>query len=155
MAYAIFLDAVGNEEGIDDQVYTWVAVLRDKNGGLDDVELAECSGKLWTMNLGQGGQWTMEQDLVAPKLMPYHSGTPLVSNGDAVWLVEDDLSGVETIELTFNGAWVRGVWDPKKHVHLRIVRWKASVGVPCDVVLKAVDEVGNVSVWSRTLTWLK
>ena len=150
------LDVVGKAEGVNDQAYTWVAVLRDENGELDDVELAECSGSNWTMNLGRGGQWTMEQDLIGPKLMPYHSGTPLVSNGDAVWLVDDDFSGVETIELTFNGAWTRGVWDPKRNMFTyESSDGKHPVGVPCEVVLKAVDEVGNVSVWSRTLTWLK
>ena len=96
----------------------------------------------------------MERDTVPPRVLPYHSGTPLVASGDAVWYVEDVLSGVDDLELTMQGKWARCVWDPKRNmvtyegadgVHPR--------GVPCPVVLKVTDEVGNVTLWERTLTW--
>ena len=101
-----------------------------------------------------GGRWAMERDILPPKLIPYHSGTPLVSNGDAVWFVEDALSGVEEVSLRVDGRWARLVWDPKRSM----LTYKASdgihpVGKPCLVEVEAKDACGNKATWSSTLVW--
>ena len=78
----------------------------------------------------------------------------MVKGGDAVWYLDDDLSGIDSVELTFDGHWVRSVWDPKRNM----ITYEASDGrhVPGqvhDVVLVASDAVGNVQEWRRPMTW--
>jgi hypothetical protein len=96
----------------------------------------------------------MVRDTVAPKVIPYHSGTPLVQGGDAVWFVEDLLSGVDTLTLTIDGRWARLVWDPKRNM----ATYEASddqhpSGAPVRVELEVTDAVGNAVTWSGTLVW--
>ena len=96
----------------------------------------------------------MVRDTVVPAVIPYHSGTPIVEGGDAVWFVEDLLAGVEALTLTIGGQWARLVWDPKRNM----VTYEATDGLhpsgsPVQVELKVMDGVGNTSAWSGTLIW--
>jgi hypothetical protein len=98
--------------------------------------------------------WTLERDTVPPQLLPYHSGTPLVPSGDAVWFVDDALSGLEDLQLTLDGDWARLDWDPKRSM----VTYDSSDDVhahgrPVSVVLTATDASGNVATWRGNLTW--
>lgn len=132
----------------------WVAVTRAGDGEIDDVQKATWTGTHWSVDLPHGGAWGMERDTVPAKVIPYHSGTPLVANGDAVWYVDDALSGVESVELSLDGVWARIVWDPKRNM----VTYEASDqrhprGKACLVRLVVADEVGNVTTWERELTW--
>ena len=93
----------------------WVAV-HEVGGQIKHAVPAEVQEGTWRMALPSGGAWRMVRDTVAPKVIPYHSGTPLVQGGDAVWFVEDLLAGVETLTLTIDGQWARLVWDPKRNM---------------------------------------
>lgn len=133
----------------------WVLVQSNESGEVEDVEVADMVGDAIVGSVRRGGNWALSRDTVAPKVIPYYSGTPLVQNGDAVWFVDDDLSGVEDVELSIDGRWARCVWDPKRNM----VTYKASdgihpVGQTCQVKLVAKDASGNQTLWDRTLSWL-
>ena len=132
----------------------WVLVRRDADGELDEVVQARWNDGGVVASLPDGGLWRIERDTVPPEVKPYHSGTPLVANGDAVWFVDDALSGVDALEAHLDGAWMRLVWDPKR----RMVTYQGTdalhtVGEPHVVELRVTDASGNVASWSRTLTW--
>lgn len=132
----------------------WVATQRDEQGDLVRTAEAAVKGGHLTMSLSHGGLWTLERDTVPPQLLPYHSGTPLVPSGDAVWFVDDALSGLEDLQLTLDGDWARLGWDPKRSM----VTYDPSDDVhahgrPVSVVLTATDASGNVATWQGILTW--
>lgn len=132
----------------------WLAVKRNAEGQVDAVATATLTSGKVHVSLKEGGAWRLERDTVPPKVLPYHSGTPWVKGGNGVWFVDDALSGVDDITLTFNGTWARVVWDPKRNM----VTYEADdaihrVGEPNDVELVVTDEAGNQTVWVRTLKW--
>lgn len=132
----------------------WLSVQREADGEVGDAVVAEWQEGQWVVNLPQGGEWTMERDTVPPRVLPYHSGTPLVASGDAVWFLEDALAGIEDVELRIQGQWARAVWDPKRNM----LTYEASDGihprgVACPVSLTVTDEVGNTTTWERNLIW--
>jgi hypothetical protein len=131
----------------------WLAV-RNLDGQVEEVATATWNDSHWTVSLPEAGDWTLMRDTVPPRVLPYFSGTPLVASGDAVWFVEDELAGVDKLSLSINGEWARLVWDPKRNM----VTYEASdalhpLGVPCLVRLVVTDEVGNETVWERSLAW--
>gem|GEM_PF-240664 len=132
----------------------WLAVQRKERGEVARTAVASWLDSAWKVDLSRGGKWTLERDTVAPRVLPYHSGTPLVASGDAVWYVEDGLSGIADVQMTIEGRWARAVWDPKRNM----VTYEAADaihprGLPCSVTLQVTDEVGNIHTWQRTLAW--
>ena len=132
----------------------WVAVLRDEKGEVDATVQTVIEHGRVELDLTQGGEWSLELDTVPPRVLPYYSSTPIVSNGNVVWYVEDTLSGLDGLELRVNGQWSRLVWDPKRNM----ATYEASdgmhpLGESVELVLRATDEVGNDSVWSGTIQW--
>jgi len=132
----------------------WLSVQRGAEGEVGDAVVAEWQEGHWLVDLPRGGEWSMERDTVPPRVIPYHSGTPLVASGDAVWFLEDALAGIEDVELRIQGRWARAVWDPKRNM----LTYEASDGVhprgvPCPVSLSVTDKVGNTATWERSLTW--
>ena len=90
----------------------------------------------------------MERDTVPPRLLPKHSGTPIVKNGDLIFHIEDAVSGVEKIEATIDGEWILLNWYPKKKEAI----YKASdsvhkKGSRVKVEVVAIDAVGLESKW--------
>ena len=131
----------------------WVAV-HEVGGQIKHAVPAEVQEGTWRMALPSGGAWRMVRDTVAPKVIPYHSATPLVQGGDAVWFVEDLLAGVETLTLTIDGQWARLVWDPKRNMATyEAADARHLSGAPVRVLLEVMDAVGNAATWSGTLVW--
>lgn len=131
----------------------WVAV-HEVGGQIKHAVPAEVQEGTWRMALPSGGAWRMVRDTVAPKVIPYHSATPLVQGGDAVWFVEDLLAGVETLTLTIDGQWARLVWDPKRNMATyEAADARHPSGAPVRVLLEVMDAVGNAATWSGTLVW--
>ena len=131
----------------------WVAV-HEVGGQIKHAVPAEVQEGTWRMALPSGGAWRMVRDTVAPKVIPYHSGTPLVQGGDAVWFVEDLLAGVETLTLTIDGQWARLVWDSKRNMATyEAADARHPSGAPVRVQLEVMDAVGNAATWSGTLVW--
>ena len=131
----------------------WVAV-HEVGAQIKHAVPAEVQEGTWRMALPSGGAWRMVRDTVAPKVIPYHSGTPLVQGGDAVWFVEDLLAGVETLTLTIDGQWARLVWDPKRNMATyEAADARHPSGAPVRVQLEVMDAVGNAATWSGTLVW--
>ena len=132
----------------------WLAVQRSDKGNVLGTAKAEVVEGRATMWLAEGGVWNLERDTVAPRVLPYHSGTPLISDGDAVWFVEDELSGIDELQLTLDGVWARLVWDPKRNM----VTYEHGDGVhsanrPVKAVLTTIDKAGNAAKWTGLLSW--
>ena len=132
----------------------WLAVQRKENGEVARTVVASQQDGFWEVNLSRGGVWMMERDTVPPRVLPYHSGTPLVASGDAVWFLEDAMAGIDDVALRIQGQWARAVWDPKRNM----LTYEVSDGihprgVACPVSLTVTDEVGNTTTWERSLTW--
>ena len=132
----------------------WVAVQRNARGEAEAVELVNIEQGRVSVALSKPGAWRLERDTVPPKVMPYHSASPLVATGDAVWFVDDALSGIREMELRLDGTWARLVWDPKRNM----VTYEAfddvhQRGQSVTAVLTVEDEVGNVQVWEGGLVW--
>ena len=127
----------------------WVArSVNDKGGVSGAIVCNQEVGRLdfKTKNMGR---YKMERDTVPPRLLPKHSGTPVVKNGDLIFHVEDAVSGVEKIEATIDGEWVLLRWNPKKKEAI----YKASdsvheKGSRVKVEVVARDAVGHESKWS-------
>jgi hypothetical protein len=131
----------------------WVAV-QEVDGQIKNVVAAQVRAGAWHMALNQGGAWRMVRDTVVPAVIPYHSGTPIVEGGDAVWFVEDLLAGVEALTLTIGGQWARLVWDPKRNMATyEATDGRHPSGSPVQVELKVMDGVGNTSAWAGALIW--
>lgn len=131
----------------------WVAV-HEVGGQIKHVVPAQVQEETWHMALPSGGAWRMARDTVAPKVIPYHSGTPLVQGGDAVWFVQDLLAGVESLTLTIDGQWARLVWDPKRNMATyEAADGRHPSGTPVRVELEVTDAVGNAATWFGTLAW--
>ena len=131
-----------------------LAVRRNDDGDIDGAEPVKIENGKVVMSLSQGGTWMLERDTIPPKVMPYFSGSPLVENGDAVWYVEDELAGIETIELELDGQWSRAVWDPKRSM----VTYESSDAhhareTSVETSLTVRDAVGNETVWMGKLVW--
>ncbi|MBM72370.1 MAG: hypothetical protein CL847_06270 [Crocinitomicaceae bacterium] len=95
------------------------------------------------------GRYKMERDTVPPRLLPKHSGTPVVKNGDLIFHIDDAVSGVEKIEATMDGQWILLRWNPKKKEAI----YKASdavheKGSKVKIEVVASDAVGLESKWS-------
>lgn len=132
----------------------WVFVQTNEAGEPTEVEIATFDKGLLRGTLREGGHWHVQRDTLGPEVKPYHSGTPLVQHGDAVWWVDDSLSGIDDLELRIDGTWARVVWDPKRHM----VTYQASDGVhpkgiPVPVSLRVTDAAGNQTSWSGSLQW--
>ena len=131
-----------------------LAVRRNDDGDIDGAEPVKIENGKVVMSLSQGGTWMLERDTIPPKVMPYFSGSPLVENGDAVWYVEDELAGIETIELELDGKWSRVVWDPKRSM----VTYESSDAhhareTSVETSLTVRDAVGNETVLRGKLVW--
>lgn len=127
----------------------WVArSVNDKGGVSGAIACKHEVGRLdfKTKNMGR---YKMERDTVPPRLLPKHSGTPVVKSGDLIFHVEDAVSGVEKIEATMDGEWILLRWNPKKKEAI----YKASDAVhekesKVKIEVVARDAVGLESKWS-------
>ena len=94
------------------------------------------------------GRYRLERDTIPPRLLPKHSGTPVVKNGDLVFHVEDAMSGVEKIEATIDGEWILLNWNPKrKEAIYRATDGAHEIGSRVYVEALARDAVGLENKW--------
>jgi hypothetical protein len=94
------------------------------------------------------GRYKLVRDTIAPKLLPKFSATPLVSNGNLVFHLEDELSGVSKVEGFIDGKWVLLRWDPKKKTAVYSVSDLHHIpGLESQITVRVEDGVGNESFW--------
>ena len=127
----------------------WVARSVDDKGDVSGAIVCEQQVGRLDFKTKNMGRYKMERDTVPPRLLPKHSGTPVVKNGDLIFHVEDDISGVEKIEATMDGEWILLRWNPKRKEAI----YKASdsvheKGARVKVEVIARDAVGLESSWS-------
>lgn len=127
----------------------WVARSVDEKGRVSGSIVCKQEVGRLDFKTKNTGRYKLERDTIAPRLLPKHSGTPVISNGDLIFHVEDAVSGVESIEATLDGKWILLRWDPKKKEAV----YKASdavhePGSKVRVEVVARDAVGHESIWS-------
>ena len=94
------------------------------------------------------GRYKLVRDTIAPRLLPKFSASPLVSNGDLVFHLEDDLSGVSKVEGFIDSEWVLLRWDPKKKTAVYSASDLHHIpGVKSQITVRVEDAVGNESFW--------
>ena len=98
------------------------------------------------------GRYKLVRDTIAPRLLPKFSATPLVSNGNLVFHLEDELSGVSKVEGFIDGEWVLLRWDPKMKTAVYSVTDLHHIpGVKSQITVRVEDGVGNESFWTGSV----
>jgi hypothetical protein len=132
----------------------WVAERRNEKGKRAGVEVCECVGTQLAFSSSKMGVFHLIQDTVPPRVLPKHSASPIMENGDLVFHVEDALSGVSQIKGFIDDQWVLFHWNPKR----KTAMYHASdlhhiSGGTQTVRFVAQDEVGLISEWSGNVTF--
>jgi len=132
----------------------WVAERRNEKGKRVGVEVCECVGTQLAFSSSKMGVFHLIQDTVPPRVLPKHSASPIMKNGDLVFHVEDALSGVLKVEGFLDGEWVLFRWDPKRKTAMYDASdLQHTSGGTHTVRFVAQDEVGLISEWSGNVTF--
>ena len=125
-----------------------VAVRLSEKGIRMGVEVCKLQENLVTFSSRIMGRYKLVRDTIAPRLLPKFSASPLVSNGDLVFHLEDDLSGVSKVEGFIDSKWVLLRWDPKKKTAVYTASDLHHIpGVKSQITVRVEDAVGNESFW--------
>ena len=125
-----------------------VAVRLSEKGIRMGVEVCKLQENLVTFSSRIMGRYKLVRDTIAPRLLPKFSASPLVSNGDLVFHLEDDLSGVSKVEGFIDSKWVLLRWDPKKKTAIYTASDLHHIpGVKSQITVRVEDAVGNESFW--------
>ena len=138
----------------DEACEFWVAERLSEQGKRVGVEVCETIGAKLEISTSKMGIYHLIQDTIPPRVLPKHSASPLVANGDMVFHVEDELSGVAKVEGFIDGKWALFRWDPKR----KTATYRASdlqhiPGEAQTVRFISQDGVGLISEWSGKVTF--
>jgi len=126
----------------------WVARSVDETGNASGGIVCKYQVGRLDFKTRNMGRYRLERDTIPPRLLPKHSGTPVVKNGDLVFHVEDAMSGVEKIEATIDGEWILLNWNPKlKEAIYRATDGVHEIGSRVYVEAMARDAVGLETKW--------
>ena len=132
----------------------WVARYVDYKGSISGCIVCDYESGNIEFSTRRMGRFKLTRDTVPPRVIPKHSGTPLVSSGDLVFHVEDALSGVAKVTCTIDGEWVLLRWDPKNKSAVYLSsdsRHKSGVNQVVEIVVE--DGVGLKSSWTGSVTF--
>lgn len=129
-----------------------VAVSLSEKGIRLGVKICESQGGVVSFSSRRMGRYKLVRDTIAPRLLPKFSATPLVSNGNLVFHLEDELSGVSKVEGFIDGEWVLLRWDPKMKTAVYSVTDLHHIpGVKSQITVRVEDGVGNESFWTGSV----
>ena len=129
-----------------------VAVSLSEKGIRLGVEICESQGGVVSFSSRRMGRYKLVRDTIAPRLLPKFSATPLVSNGNLAFHLEDELSGVSKVEGFIDGEWVLLRWDPKmKTAVYSVTDLRHIPGVKSQITVRVEDGVGNESFWTGSV----
>jgi murein DD-endopeptidase MepM/ murein hydrolase activator NlpD len=118
----------------------------ESGSGVFNKSLAsECKDGNMYFNSKYLGRFRILKDSTPPKIK--------VGVCNASWArfeVYDNLSGIDKVEATINGAWVLMVWDKKKHL-LYADPWPAQLPMRGEFRLAVTDKCGNLSVFTKKI----
>jgi hypothetical protein len=127
----------------------WMAQSVNDKGIASGGIVCEFSDGRLTFSTRTMGRFRLTRDTIPPRLLPKHSGTPVVKNGDLIFHVEDALSGVAEVSATMDGEWILLRWDPKKKSAIYLASDAIHLpGSLVHVVITSTDGVGLESQWS-------
>ena len=132
----------------------WVVERLSNSGSRLGVEICKSSSNSLKFSSRKMGRYHLLQDTIPPRLLPKFSSSPLIKNGNLVFHIEDELSGVSKIEGFIDDKWVLFHWDPKS----KTATYRASdlQHIPGDtqtVRFISQDGVGLISEWSGKVTF--
>ena len=137
-----------NLNNLEGDLSKLVAVRLSEKGIKLGVEICEAQGGEVSFSSRIMGRYKLVRDTIAPRLLPKFSATPLVSNGNLVFHLEDELSGVSIVEGFIDGEWVLLRWDPKMKTAVYSVSDLHHIpGVKSQITVRVEDGVGNESFW--------
>jgi hypothetical protein len=127
----------------------WVVERLSNSGSRLGVEICKSSSNSLKFSSRKMGRYHLLQDTIPPRLLPKFSSSPLIKNGNLVFHIEDELSGVSKIEGSIDGEWVLFRWNPKKKTATYFATDLSHLsGIKSKVTFKAWDGVLNESVWT-------
>lgn len=126
----------------------WVARSVDSKGRVHGATLCRPIDDRLSFSSRSMGRYRLCRDTIPPRVLPKHSGTPIVKSGNLVFHIEDDISGVSKISATIDGDFLLLRWDPKKKTAI----YNASDGAHTPgarqlVEVVVTDAVGLESSW--------
>ena len=134
-----------------------LCIVSRKNGRLLDYEGGDYRDGLVTTRTRQFGEFSIMVDSVAPRARPYNfrNGRNLQSGEPLIWLVSDELSGVEHYDLYVNDRWQRLYFDAKTNRLIfdpsDLKRTEETEVLKFKLVLR--DDRGNERVWRHDFKW--
>ena len=133
-----------------------VAVRLSEKGIKLGVEICESKHGMVSFSSRIMGRYKLVRDTISPKLLPKFSKTPMVSNGNLVFHLEDELSGVSKVEGFIEGEWVLLRWDPKMKTAVYSVSDLHHIpGEKSQITVRVEDGVGNESFWTGSVEMRK
>lgn len=101
-----------------------------------------------TAEIRRMGKFTVSYDTIAPKI-----SAPTLKNSTVTWKVTDDLAGVSSCNLTIDGQWALGEWDPKTSTLSYKIRGSTSEQKERTIVVDASDYKQNKTTKKTKLKW--
>ena len=133
-----------------------LAVRLSENGTRLGVEICESSENKVFFSSRKMGRYKLARDTISPRLLPKFSATPLIENGDLVFHIEDDLSGVSKVEGFIDGKWMLLRLDPKKKTAIyKATDLQHIGGAKSQITVRVEDGVGNESFWVGSVEMLR
>lgn len=134
----------------DTSLTGWLARSVDSRGRVSGAVICRESGSgTLSFSTRKMGRYRLCRDTIPPRVLPKHSGTPVVSTGDLIFHIEDDIAGVSNITATIDGSWLLLRWDPKKKTAIYFASDGAHIpGARQFVDVIVEDAVGLKSSWS-------
>lgn len=134
----------------DTSLTGWVARSVDSKGRLSGGIVCKQldSGSTLSFSSRSMGRYKLCRDTIPPRVLPKHSGTPIVRSGDMIFHLEDDISGISKVTATIDGQWCLLRWDPKKSTAVYSASdcvHKSGARQLVEVVVE--DAVGQESSW--------
>jgi len=137
-----------NLNDLEGDLSKMVAIRLSEKGIKLGVEICESKDGMVSFSSRIMGRYKLVRDTIAPRLLPKFSATPLVSNGNLVFHLEDELSGVSKVEGFIDEEWVLLIWDPKMKTAVYNVSDLHHIpGVRSQITVRVEDGVGNESFW--------
>lgn len=135
-----------------------------KNDGKNYIRITTNKGRSRALDVGFKDGWffadskyfgtyKLVRDTIAPKITPsnFTSRTTSVSGKKLTWKISETQSGIDDYDLFIDGKWHLLEFDSKSRL-LIFNRPEGFTGTK-KLLLKAVDDCGNVRKWEKTLTF--
>ncbi|MBL1281153.1 MAG: M23 family metallopeptidase [Fluviicola sp.] len=155
---------IGNAETPVQNAYKIKMSLDDVQDGKHYLDITTAKGKHRSINVLYDenllifepkyfGTYKLKRDTIAPRVTPHNfkNATSSLNGKSLQWLIRDIETGIADYDLFINGKWVLLEYDGKKK-KITYTRDASFVGKK-ELLLKVVDDCGNVKVWKKVMVF--